>query len=163
MLPFACDGSPIPVAIVGDQLTVDGRTVSASATRAADGRLDMVLDEVRERVSVARAGDNITVRRSGETYWLQLPDPMAAAAEEDDAGGGLVAPIPGQVTQVVVEPGMSVSRGQVMVVLEAMKTVFRLGAPADGTIATVSCRVGDNVVEGQLLVAFAEEGSLSPP
>ena len=38
-----------------------------------------------------------------------------------------------------------------------MKTVFRLAAPADGTIATVSCRVGDSVVEGQVLVGFAEE------
>ena len=43
-----------------------------------------------------------------------------------------------------------------MVVLEAMKTVFRLAAPADGVVATVSCQVGDSVVEGQLLVGFAE-------
>ena len=158
VLPFACEGAPVPVAIVGDRLTVDGRVVAASGTRAPDGQLDIMLDRIRERVSVARVGDTISVRRNGETHWLQLPDPMAAAAEEDDAGGRLVAPIPGQVTQVVVEPGMTVSRGQVMVVLEAMKTVFRLGAPTDGTIATVSCRVGDSVVEGQLLVAFAEEG-----
>ena len=44
-----------------------------------------------------------------------------------------------------------------MVVLEAMKTVFRLTAPSDGVVATVSCRVGDSVVEGQLLVAFVED------
>jgi 3-methylcrotonyl-CoA carboxylase alpha subunit len=81
---------------------------------------------------------------------------MAPVAEEDDAGGRLIAPIPGQVTQVSAEPGMPVKRGQVMVVLEAMKTVFRLAAPADGVVATVSCQVGDSVVEGQLLVGFAE-------
>jgi biotin carboxyl carrier protein len=46
-----------------------------------------------------------------------------------------------------------------MVVLEAMKTVFRLTAPADGIVATVSCQVGDSVVEGQLLVGFAEGDS----
>ena len=68
----------------------------------------------------------------------------------------MIAPIPGQVTQVAAEPGMAVVRGQVMVVLEAMKTVFRLIAPADGIVATVSCQVGDSVVEGQLLVGFAE-------
>ena len=81
---------------------------------------------------------------------------MAAAAEEDDAGGRLVAPIPGQVTQVAAEPGMAVKRGQLMVVLEAMKTVFRLAAPADGVVATVSCQPGDSVVEGQVLVGFVE-------
>ena len=74
----------------------------------------------------------------------------------------LVAPIPGQVTQVAAEPGMAVTRGQVLVVLEAMKTVFRLAAPADGVVATVSCQVGDSVVEGQLLVGFAEHDATSP-
>ena len=110
-----------------------------------------------------RVADSITVRRDGETWRLQLSDPMAAAAEEDDAGGRLVAPIPGQVTQVSAEPGMPVTRGQIMVVLEAMKTVFRLAAPADGVVATVSCQVGDSVVEGQLLVGFAEEDAIQPP
>ena len=50
-----------------------------------------------------------------------------------------------------------------MVVLEAMKTVFRLTAPADGIVATVSCQAGDSVVEGQLLVAFAEDAQPGPP
>jgi biotin carboxyl carrier protein len=58
------------------------------------------------------------------------------------------------VTQVLVEPGQSVARGDVLVVLEAMKTVFRLTATADGTVATVSCAAGEQVQEGQLLVAF---------
>ena len=103
------------------------------------------------------------MRRNGETWRLQLPDPIAAAAEEDDAGGRLIAPIPGQVTQVAAEPGMAVARGQVLVVLEAMKTVFRLAAPADGIVATVSCQVGDSVVEGQLLVGFAEDSPRPRP
>ena len=130
--------------------------LTCSAAAAPDGRIDVWLDGMRERIVAMRIGDSITVRRNGETWRLQLPDPMAAAAEEDDTGGRLVAPLPGQVTQVSAEPGMPVTRGQVMVVLEAMKTVFRLAAPADGVVATVSCQVGDSVVEGQVLVGFAE-------
>jgi 3-methylcrotonyl-CoA carboxylase alpha subunit len=57
---------------------------------------------------------------------------------------------------------MAVTRGQIMVVLEAMKTVFRLAAPSDGIVATVSCQVGDSVIEGQLLVSFAEETEPTP-
>ncbi len=166
-LPFLANGTPMPVTVQNDgpgwQLTARGSRISATATRAPDGRMDMVLDGVRERLSVMRVADSITVRRDGETWRLQLSDPMAAAAEEDDAGGRLVAPIPGQVTEVSAEPGMPVTRGQIMVVLEAMKTVFRLAAPADGVVATVSCQVGDSVVEGQLLVGFAEEDATQPP
>jgi 3-methylcrotonyl-CoA carboxylase alpha subunit len=85
-----------------------------------------------------------------------LPDPIAHAEDEDESGGRLVAPLPGQVTQVLAEPGAAVMRGQVLVVLEAMKTVFRLTAPADGVVQHVSCKIGETVQEGQTLVSFAE-------
>ena len=144
-------------------LTIGDRVVSASAFRASDGRLDMTLDSARQRISVIRQGETVTVRQGGETRRLRLPDPISAAAEVDDAGGRLIAPIPGQVTQVIAEQGMAVTRGQVLVVLEAMKTVFRLAAPADGIVAVVSCRVGDAVIEGQTLVAFTEGTDASEP
>jgi 3-methylcrotonyl-CoA carboxylase alpha subunit len=144
------------------RLSAGDHRVTAKAVRSPDGRMDIVLDDMRELVSVVRVGDNITARRNGETWRLQLPDPIAAAAEEDDAGGRLVAPIPGQVTEVMAQPGMAVSRGQIMVVLEAMKTVFRLTAPSDGVVETVSCQAGDSVVEGQILVGFAEGDAPTP-
>jgi 3-methylcrotonyl-CoA carboxylase alpha subunit len=40
-----------------------------------------------------------------------------------------------------------------------MKTVFRLTAPADTVVASVSCGAGDMVQEGQILVGFGEAGS----
>ena len=153
--------APVQVRRDGDAwaLTIDGQTVRANATRAHDGRLAVVLDGVREHIAVAHDSDFLTVRRGGETWRLQLPDPIAAADEEEDAGDRLIAPIPGQVTQVMATPGMVVTRGQILVVLEAMKTVFRLTAPADGVVATVSCAAGDTVQEGQTLVAFVEPES----
>jgi 3-methylcrotonyl-CoA carboxylase alpha subunit len=163
---FISGGAATPVRVSHDgldwRLSMGDRRVTAKAVRAHDGRMDMVLGDTREPVSVVRVADDITVRRNGETWRLQLPDPIAAAAEEDGAGGRLVAPIPGQVTEVMAQPGMTVSRGQIMVVLEAMKTVFRLTAPSDGVVATVSCQAGDSVVEGQLLVGFAEGDALTP-
>ena len=51
------------------------------------------------------------------------------------------------------------TRGQVLVVLEAMKTVFRLAAPADTVVASVSCAAGEMVQEGQMLVGFGEVAS----
>ena len=161
------DANPCPVGVqhtgTAWRLTIDDRSSNASIQRAADGRLDVTLDGTRMRLFAARYAETIIVRHGGETYSFRLPDPIAAAGDEDDAGGRLIAPIPGQVTQVLAEPGMSVTRGQVMVVLEAMKTVFRLTAPADGIVATVACQAGDSVVEGQLLVAFAEEAPPAPP
>jgi 3-methylcrotonyl-CoA carboxylase alpha subunit len=90
------------------------------------------------------------------TWRLTLPDPLAPADDEEDAGDRLIAPIPGLVTQVLTAVGDAVTRGQVLIVLEAMKTVFRLSAPADTIVASVSCAAGEMVQEGQMLIGFAE-------
>jgi 3-methylcrotonyl-CoA carboxylase alpha subunit len=159
-LAFVAGDAPCPVGVQRDgaawRLTIGDHAMTASAATASDGRLDITLDGARRRVTVLHQGEFVVVRWDGETFRLRLPDPIAAAAEAEDAGGRLIAPIPGQVTQVAAKQGMAVTRGQVLVVLEAMKTVFRLAAPADGVVATVSCQAGDSVVEGQTLVTFAE-------
>lgn len=98
----------------------------------------------------------VTLRDNGLTWRLMLPDPLAASDDDEDAGDRLVAPIPGLVTQVSASVGDRVTRGQVLVVLEAMKTVFRLSAPADTQVVSVSCAAGDMVQEGQILVGFGE-------
>ncbi len=132
------------------------REITGAAAREADGRMRLDLDGVRETIGATRVGEQLTLRLRGESFRFRLPDPIAAAVEDEDAGGRLEAPIPGQVTQVMAAPGMAVKRGDVLVVLEAMKTVFRLTAKADGVVETVTCRAGEMVQEGQILVTFAE-------
>jgi 3-methylcrotonyl-CoA carboxylase alpha subunit len=163
VLEFHDDVAAYPVSAhrAGDawHLTIGKQSALGTASRAADGRLDVRLDGARQLASITHLGEAVSIRLNGETWQFRLPDPIAAAAEDDAAGGRLAAPIPGQVTQVHARPGQSVTRGEVLVVLEAMKTVFRLGAPADGVVAEVACQAGDMVQEGQLLVSFAEDAT----
>jgi 3-methylcrotonyl-CoA carboxylase alpha subunit len=141
-------------------LTIGEASLRAAAARGADGWLQIALGDARCRARVTQDGETVSVRHNGATFRFTLPDPIAHAEDEDASGGRLVAPLPGQVTQMLVAPGAAVTRGQVLVVLEAMKTVFRLSAPADGIVDHVSCQAGDTVQEGQVLVTFAEpEGS----
>jgi len=79
----------------------------------------------------------------------RFPDPDAEAVE-----GGLVAPMPGKVLIVDVQPGDRVSAGQVLVVMEAMKMEHQIAAPADGEVAEVRATVGDQVDNGELLVVI---------
>jgi 3-methylcrotonyl-CoA carboxylase alpha subunit len=132
------------------------RCTSAAGLRDRDGRLRMTLDGVVQHALVTRDGENVSVRWNGETFRFLLPDPVAHADAEDVTGGRLVAPLPGQVTEITTEAGVRVARGQVLVVLEAMKTVFRLAAPVDGVVERLSCTVGETVQEGQVLVTFVE-------
>jgi 3-methylcrotonyl-CoA carboxylase alpha subunit len=145
---------PVPVTRDGAGWRI-GDVVGA-AERAGAGRVRVSLGGVWSTVTATLDHHVVTLRDNGLTWRLTLPDPLAPDDDEEDGGDRLVAPIPGLVTQVLAAVGDPVTRGQVLVVLEAMKTVFRLAAPADTVVASVSCAAGEMVQEGQMLVGFGE-------
>ena len=64
------------------------------------------------------------------------------------------APMPGKILKVNVNAGTAVKKGDVLLVLEAMKMENEICAPQDGTVATVECSVGDSVETGKVLVSM---------
>ena len=78
--------------------------------------------------------------------------PAAAPAA---AGGATVnSPLPGVVLEIKVKDGDKVTKGQVIMVLEAMKMENAIEAPCDGTI-TIKAQKGDSVLEGAPLAVIA--------
>ena len=101
---------------------------------------------------------------AGAEYTFHLIDPYAPRGGEAAAEGRLSAPIPGRVVQVLVQVGDRVARGQVVAILEAMKTELRISAPADGIVAHLGCAAGDSVEEGTEIVTLAPlDGGAVPP
>lgn len=64
------------------------------------------------------------------------------------------APMPGLVVRVGAEAGQPVRRGQVLVVLQAMKMENELSAPRDGTVREVRVRPGQAVEHGEILAVL---------
>ncbi|MFM4676808.1 biotin carboxylase N-terminal domain-containing protein [Aeromonas media] len=75
---------------------------------------------------------------------------------DHDTAQGAVAPMHGMVVALLVEVGQSVSKGQPLLVLEAMKMEHVLKADKEGVITALSCRQGDQVSQGAVLVHFAD-------
>jgi 3-methylcrotonyl-CoA carboxylase alpha subunit len=99
------------------------------------------------------AGEVVTVFEGAEALVARVPDPLAVAAEA--AGGDEVrAPMPGLVKRLAAAPGQAVARGDVLVVLEAMKMEHALVAPRDGAVAAVHVGEGAQVEDGALLLAL---------
>ena len=73
---------------------------------------------------------------------------------EDPTAGRLTAPMPGRVTQLMVEPGRRVRRGEPLMIIEEMKMEHTVAAPADGVVEKVRFVVGDLVEEGAELIAL---------
>lgn len=82
----------------------------------------------------------------------------AAVHGESQAGSGQIrAPMDGAIVEVAVAEGDSVSQGQVLVTLEAMKMEHSLKADCDGVVQSIALKPGDQVKRQQLLVALKSE------
>lgn len=78
--------------------------------------------------------------------------PAAAPVAAAPAGGAKVnAPMPGTILDIKVQNGQSIKKGDLLVILEAMKMENEIYAPCDGTVTSVNVRKGDSV-ETQALI-----------
>lgn len=82
------------------------------------------------------------------------PVAAAPAPAANVAGEQITAPMPGTVMSVKVSNGQAVKKGDVLVVLEAMKMENEIYAPCDGTVAAVNVSNGDAVESGKVLVVL---------
>ncbi|MDQ7813262.1 biotin/lipoyl-containing protein, partial [Brevundimonas sp.] len=73
--------------------------------------------------------------------------------------GALRAPMPGKIVAVPAKPGDIVTKGQPIIVLEAMKMEHALVAPFDGVVETIGAAVGEQVVDGAVLATVKPEGT----
>ena len=81
--------------------------------------------------------------------------PAPAAAPAGAAGAvAVTAPMPGKILGVKASAGQAVKRGQVLLILEAMKMENEIVAPQDGTVATINVAVGDSVEPGATLATL---------
>ena len=124
------------------------------ATLMGDGRLRIVqADSSVAFAHVAKVGDVWWVHFQGHTFKLERIEP---GATDTDDGGGLTAPMPGKILQVLVTVGESVKAGTTLMVLEAMKMEHRIVAAADGVVTAVHFSAHDQVEQGVALLSLDE-------
>jgi 3-methylcrotonyl-CoA carboxylase alpha subunit len=161
-LLFRVDGAEHEVTVHyrDDHFVIDTpeRSIVASGTIDAAGDLVATLDGTRLTLTVVRDDADLTLFYRGQRHHLQLHDPATAAADEEVAGGGLTAPMPGKIVAVHVAAGDHVDRGAPLLVLEAMKMEHTIVAPSAGTVAEVRFAVGEQVDDGDALLVLDVEG-----
>ena len=136
---------------------IDGVTlVSATADR-----VELDVDGVRRAWTVGRFGadDDVRVVVDGPQGSLELrraprfTDPSAVVP-----AGALVAPMPGTVVRLGVRAGETVTAGQPLVWLEAMKMEHAVRSPAAGTVTDLPVRVGQQVAQGTAIAVVTADG-----
>ncbi len=138
----------------GFSVEIDGKTAELRLARGGAGDIEIEIDGARISATVVRQKDEIIVILPDETRRLLARDVLAPTAEAGAISARLAAPMPGKILAVHVAPGAKVTRGQLLLVLEAMKMEHAITAPADGVVEAVHFAAGDVVDEGALLIAF---------
>lgn len=162
------------ITVNGTQKVVDVEAVGADLFRVQlDGRLvDVSLEDhrdlahsaitpaitARQRVAPAAAAPAAAAPVGSAPAASRASAPAAAPAAPGGAKGGsrdkMTAPMPGVILSVDVAPGASVTRGQSLMILEAMKMKNELKAPRDGVIAEIYVAANQQVKFGETLVRF---------
>jgi acetyl/propionyl-CoA carboxylase alpha subunit len=144
--PFTTDGRDLgEVEVTLDDVWTDGDRAHATA--------DVTVAGVRARHEVSRYGDQVQV---DDGLWSSAFTllPRFRDASQEGAARGPSTPVPGTVTLVHVSAGDSVTEGQTLVVLEAMKMEHRITADADGVVAEVLVEPGQAVDAHQVVVVL---------
>jgi propionyl-CoA carboxylase alpha chain len=146
---------------------VDDEAVEVEVVTLGTDLVELCVDGVRMRFATHLVGD----ARGDRTVFVDGPTahtrfrvlPRFPDATEAAHAGSLVAPMPGAIVSVAVEPGAEVTAGQVLVTLEAMKMEHRVLAPADGVVTEVLVRAGMQVENGQALLVVVDPQDMDGP
>ena len=98
---------------------------------------------------------NVTVEEGTTAGVVQAPVAAPKAAPAGAQGSVVVtAPMPGKILAVKANAGQAVKKGDVIMVLEAMKMENDIVAPQDGTVASINAAAGDAVEAGATLATL---------
>jgi propionyl-CoA carboxylase alpha chain len=133
---------------------VDDQAMQVTCYAGGEGNVDLDIDGRRLHFNVApHVEDWLVHSNNGDLRLTELP--RYPSTDSDESGGGLTAPMPGSVLATQVVAGAKVAKGDLLVILEAMKMEHRITAPRDGVVESLHVNVGEQVENAQLLVTLA--------
>jgi len=117
--------------------------------------LECVIDGIRSQYQIYRDEDRLFVFDSFNDIQLKvLPrfvDPSTSSIE-----GGLLAPMPGKISEVLIKKDQKVKAGQSLMIIEAMKMEQTIKSPNAGKISKIMVKKGQQVENGESLLVIDE-------
>jgi acetyl-CoA carboxylase biotin carboxylase subunit len=142
----------------GLRLRVEGEELDVRVDACTPEEVVCEVDGVRRVFRVHLVGDHAYVDSPLGNSDLRVL-PRFAAAEEVAEAGSLVAPLPGVVNEVRVQPGEMVEAGQVLLVIESMKMLHSINAPVAGRVSQLYVQPASQVHAGLVLAVIEEAES----
>lgn len=127
-----------------------------------DARYTVDIDGYVQSATVLTDEDVSWVHTINGTYQLNWVSPLPVPSQKTETKGSLRAPMPGQVIAVSVEVGQVVEKGDLLLIMEAMKMEHRIETPEAGQIEAIYYSVGDTVQADDVLVSLNDQNDEEP-
>ena len=139
------------------KITVNGKTYSVNIGRITDDTVDVTLDGRTYKVAVEaparKASKTPVIKRHRQVVNAsEVPNRTSPPGTPPPGSGAVLAPLPGLILKVLVSKGDSVSEGQPIAIMEAMKMENEIEAPISGTVSEIAVSEGESVLENALLM-----------
>lgn len=125
---------------------------SSSQGATASETYDVNVDGRVYRVEVAPSGTLTSVTPASGSQTQAQPQTNSAAPSDSNSSQSIDAPLAGNVFKILVRNGDSVSEGDVVMILEAMKMETEIRSAYTGTVTDITVSEGDAVTSGQPLI-----------
>jgi acetyl-CoA carboxylase biotin carboxylase subunit len=145
------------------QFTVQGETYRVVPVSWSLNRIEFTIDHHMYTAWISEDSENhawVTIQ--GHIFRMQRSDLLAetAVASGFDRHGHdsdhVTSPMPGKVIKILVSKGDTVKKGDVMLIIEAMKMENQIVSPRDAVVASVNVSVNDRVESSTILASFDE-------
>jgi len=144
-------------------LRVNGEVLEFDVRRGSGPEhFSLILDGRSYQVWMETVNQSRRVHLSGFDYDIRVEDErthrlrqLAASKSTSQGAGQIVAPMPGLVVKTLVEPGQSVSKGDGILIVEAMKMENEIRSPLSGTVKEIRVSSRQAVEKGEILAIIA--------
>ncbi len=157
-------GKKFPVNIVNEQLYLDQDLQEVDVSMISDKCISLIHNGKQTTALISQVdkeNKTLSLIIDQQCYEVQIQDDLDLLLSRlgmtdmlTKKISNLTSPMPGLVLNVLVEPGQSVSKGDSLILLEAMKMENNLKASADGVVTEVHVEKGESVEKGYTLISF---------
>ena len=137
------------------KFTISGNQYEVEVQNFENDKAQVVVNGTQYEVDVEREKEEAKPVIAPRPAAAKAAAPAAAPAAGGNVDGvKAVAPLPGTIMQIYVNVGDQVKRGDKILMYEAMKMENNFLAEVDGVIKDIKVKVGDNVLQGAVLVVI---------
>ncbi len=164
MIKAAVQNNSYQINIFKEDVIVDGQKLDFDLVKLNQGKYHIISNHKSYSVELVRLDKEkkqVFIKVNNTVYKVDLKDKMDDLLEKlgmnnlsEAKTENLKAPMPGLILKIFVEKGQVITKGDKLLVLEAMKMENVIKAAGDVVIEHIKAKVGDSVENGEVLITF---------